>query len=343
MTRDTAPQPATRPLTLAIAGDVMLGRLVNETIAEKGYRYPWGDLLPVLERCDLFFINLECALTAHTRPWHDGEYKLFYFRAEPSVVQTLKVGRVSFACVANNHICDFGTEGLQETLALLDAAGIAHAGAGEHLAAARAPARLTAQGSRISVVAFADYPAAWAATPTEPGINYTPVSLAPEDFAVVESAIADAKRQADLVVFSIHWGPNMRVRPTPAFRAFARKVVDSGADIFWGHSAHLVQGIELYRGRPILYDTGDLIDDYAVDEHERNDLSALFLLHVTPPFVQRIEVLPVRIHQMQVNHARGSEREWFIERFTALCRELGTEVERGPEGLVIGGLAPAQP
>jgi poly-gamma-glutamate capsule biosynthesis protein CapA/YwtB (metallophosphatase superfamily) len=333
----------TGSLLLAIAGDVMLGRLVNEAIAQYGYRYPWGDLLPVLERCDLFLINLECALTAHTAPWHDGDYKPFYFRADPSVVETLKAGRVSFACVANNHSCDFGVEGLRETLSLLDAAGITHAGAGEQLAAARAPARLMVKGTRISIVAFADYPAAWAATPTTPGINYTPVSTDPEDFEPVRSAIQDARHDADLVIFTIHWGPNMRARPTPAFREFAHKVMDAGVDVFWGHSAHLVQGIELYRGRPVLYDAGDLIDDYAVDEHERNDLSALFLLHVVPPSVEQIEVLPVRINAMQVNHAQGKERDWFIERFTALCRELGTEVRPGPRGLVVPGAVQAQP
>jgi poly-gamma-glutamate capsule biosynthesis protein CapA/YwtB (metallophosphatase superfamily) len=143
-----------QPLTIAIAGDVMLSRLVNQTIARQGFSYPWGDVLPVLRKADLFLVNLECSLTSHTQPWHNGEYKAFYFRAEPSVAETLKIGRVDFCSLANNHICDFGIPGMTETLSVLDQAGIAHAGAGANLAAAREPAFLTARGVRVGIVTF---------------------------------------------------------------------------------------------------------------------------------------------------------------------------------------------
>jgi poly-gamma-glutamate capsule biosynthesis protein CapA/YwtB (metallophosphatase superfamily) len=316
------------PVTIAIAGDVMLGRLVNKTIVCQDFDYPWGNVLPVLRKADLFLVNLECALTAHTLPWHNGEYKAFYFRAEPSVAETLKIGRVNLCALANNHICDFGIPGMMETLAVLDQAGIAHAGAGANLAAAREPAFLSAKGVRVGVVAFADYPQEWAATPATPGINYIPISQNTEDFAEVEEALAKARRLADLVIFSVHWGPNMRARPTAQFREFARRVIDSGADIFWGHSAHVVQGIEVYRGKPILYDTGDFIDDYAVDDLLRNDLSALFLVRVKPPAtVERIDLVPVFISNMQVNLAPERERASFYKRLTLLCAEMGTELE----------------
>ncbi len=321
--------------TIAIAGDVMLGRLVNETIAARGFAHPWGNMLPILRRADLFLINLECALTARARRWQDGECKMFYFRAEPAVVATLKRGRVAFAAVANNHVCDFEVDGLRETLETLEREGIAHAGAGMDLAAARTPARLTLNGTRISVVAFADHPYAWAATSASPGINYAPVSVDPEHFAAVEGAIAMARQHADFVIFSIHWGPNMRPRPTPLFRDFAHKVIDAGADIFWGHSAHLVQGIEVYRERPILYDTGDFVDDYAVDGEQRNDLSALFLLRLKPPVIDHLDVMPVKIANMQVNLARGAEHDWFSRRITALCAEMGTSAIVGEQGVTI--------
>jgi poly-gamma-glutamate capsule biosynthesis protein CapA/YwtB (metallophosphatase superfamily) len=324
-----------RSFTLAITGDVMLGRLVNETVAARGFAYAWGDVLPVLRKADLSLVNLECALTGHTRPWHDGAYKAFYFRAEPAAVATLKIARVSFASLANNHVWDFGPEGMEETIEVLDREGIAHAGAGTDLAAAQVPARLALDGARVSVVAFADHPPAWAATPTSPGINYTPVSVDADSFADVERAVAAARRDADLVIFSIHWGPNMRSRPTPEFRDFAHRVVEAGADIFWGHSAHLVQGIQIHRGRPILYDTGDFVDDYAVDPHHRNDLSALFLIHASPPAIDRIELLPVKIGRMQVNFAGGRERDWFAQRVVTLCGEMGTGVSVTERGLSI--------
>ncbi len=319
-----------RSVTLAIAGDVMLGRLVNEVIAREGFAYPWDDLLPTLRQVDAFLINLECALTSRTERWHDGAYKAFYFRAEPEVVETLQIGRVDFACLANNHIGDFGLEGLLETVAVLDRVGIAHAGAGADPIAAAAPARLTVGGWRIAILAYADYPEEWAAAPGRPGINYTPVSLAPEDLAPIERAVATARETADLVIFTIHWGPNMRARPTDTFRAFARRVIDAGADLFWGHSAHVVQGIEFWHGKPILYDTGDFVDDYAVDEALRNDLSALFLATARPPAVERLELLPVEIRRMQVTLAEGPARDWIARRLATLCAEMGTRlVDRG--------------
>ena len=103
-----------RPLKLGFAGDVMLGRLVNESLAGRDYARPWGDTLAALQALDLFFVNLECALTARTERWPDGGYKPFYFRAAPAVVKTLTLGRVDFASLANNHIGEIGRASCRE-------------------------------------------------------------------------------------------------------------------------------------------------------------------------------------------------------------------------------------
>jgi poly-gamma-glutamate capsule biosynthesis protein CapA/YwtB (metallophosphatase superfamily) len=334
----------TGPLRLAFAGDVMLGRLVNESLVRGGdFARLWGDLLPTLWNADLFLVNLECALTARTERWSDGGYKPFYFRADPAVVETLKRGRVDFASLANNHICDFGTAGLLDTVATLDGAGIAHAGAGADRWSAREPALLTLGDTRVAVLAWADYPVEWAATPTAPGINYTPITLAREYFDEIRVAVAVARERADLVVLSIHWGPNMRPHPRPEFREFAQAVVDAGVDVFWGHSAHVVQGVEARGGRLVFYDTGDFVDDYAVDPHLRNDLSALFVVEVKPPVIEGVEVIPVRIDDMRVALAHGRDRDWFVERFTARCAELGTTVRAEGDTLRLAVPASAGP
>jgi poly-gamma-glutamate synthesis protein (capsule biosynthesis protein) len=295
-------------------------------IGEAGFAYPWGDVLPAIQRSDRFLINLECALTDRTERWRNGSHKPFYFRADPRVVETLRIARVDFAALANNHAADFGMTGLLDTVRHLDAAGIAHAGAGANLAAAAAPAFLPVREWRIGIVAFADHPAVWAADETSPGINYAPVSLTADRFASIAHALTRIRRQAHLVIFCMHWGPNMRLRPPLPFRDFARRVIDCGADVFWGHSAHVVQGVEIWRGKPILYDTGDFVDDYAVDPALRNDLSGLFLLHAQPPVITRIDVVPVAIGQCQVNLARGADRDRFSEQFAMLCAELGAGV-----------------
>jgi poly-gamma-glutamate synthesis protein (capsule biosynthesis protein) len=117
-------------------------------------------------------------------------------------------------------------------------------------------------------------------------------------------------------------------------------MIEAGVDLFWGHSAHVVQGIEFHQGKPILYDTGDFVDDYAVDPDLRNDLSALFLAGVGPRQVWELELVPVRIGEMQVNIARGRDRAWFLDRLDALCAEFGTALTPAGDGLRVR-VAPA--
>jgi poly-gamma-glutamate synthesis protein (capsule biosynthesis protein) len=326
---------ALRPLRIALAGDVMLGRTVAEVIAARGFGYPWGDVLPYLREADLFLVNLECALTRAKEPWRDGRFKAFYFRAEPEAVETLRLGGVDFASLANNHAADFRKEGLLETVRVLDDAGIANAGAGADAEEASAPVFLDVAGVRVGVTAFADHPEEWAAAAGQPGINYIPISTDEPVMRRVEAALRAARQDADFVVFTVHWGPNMRSRPTPDFRDFARVVISAGADLFWGHSAHLVQGVEFWKGKPILYDTGDFVDDYAVDSELRNDLSALFLITAEPGHVVSVEAIPVWISDMRVNVARGTQRVRFLRHLTALCSEMNTRVVQQESGPVL--------
>lgn len=312
---------------IALTGDVMLGRGVSDALAKGEITHPWGDLLPILQSQDGVLVNLECALTRDAERWRNGEGKPFYFAADPSAAEVLRLGRVCFAGLANNHAGDYGADGLRETVAALDAVGIAHTGAGANIAAASVPARFELGGTRFAVVAFSDHPIAWAASESSAGIRFFSPSDSAECFRPVANALADARHDADFVIFSSHWGPNMRQHPPAYFRRFARHVIDAGADLFWGHSAHVVQGIELWQGKPILYDTGDFVDDYAVDDELRNDLSALFLLEIASGEVRRLELLPVRIRGCQVWRARGEERAWFVERTARLCAQLGSELE----------------
>jgi len=137
------------------------------------------------------------------------------------------------------------------------------------------------------------------------------------------------------VVFSIHWGPNMRHEPPQEFKEFARAVMDAGADIFHGHSAHVFQGIEIYKGKPILYDTGDLIDDYAVFEEHKNDQQFLFLVTVAGTVAERVELVPVLISDSQVNMAPGAALDQIQERMLELSSAMGTEVTRQGDRLAI--------
>ena len=311
-------------ITLALAGDVMLGRGVNETLRDVRPEEPWGDTLPLLLSADLRIINLECAVTEHRRPWSRTS-KVFHFRADPVAVDVLRAARIDACSLANNHTLDFEEQGLLDTLRHLEDAAIRYAGAGRDLEEAARPALLGEPPMRVALVAFTDNEPPFAAGPAKPGTNYLPVSTEPGVLRRVEEAVGAAREAgAGMVVFSNHWGPNMVERPREVFRRFARAVVDRGADVYYGHSAHVFQGVEIYRGKPILYDTGDFIDDYAVDPRLRNDRSFLFLVSLDSGGLRRLELYPVTLPYARVELARGVEREAILDRMVALSAEMGT-------------------
>ena len=313
--------------TVALVGDVMLGRGVNAALRTLRPEQPWGDVLPLLVSADLRIINLECALTDHEQPWTRTP-KVFHFRADYSAIEVLRAARVDCCSLANNHTLDFEERGLLDTLEHLKAAGIQYAGAGLDREEAARPALLTARSdrpSRVAMVACTDNEPPFAAGSDRPGTNYLPVSLEPEVLHRVEATVtAVRKAGADTVVFSNHWGPNMVHRPSVLFRQFAHAVIDRGADIYYGHSAHIFQGVEIYRGKPILYDTGDFIDDYAVDPRLRNDWSFLFKISLDGGEFRCLELFPVTLSYARVQLAKGSEQEAILDRMVRLSGEMGT-------------------
>ncbi len=122
-------------------------------------------------------------------------------------------------------------------------------------------------------------------------------------------------------------GPHFRESPSSEYLNFAHRLIDLGADIYWGHSNHMPQGIEIYNGKPILYDSGDFIDDYAVDRYYRNDLSFLFLLDIEETILKGVTLVPVLLHDFQASIALLSDAELGIERMIERCNKLGTRCE----------------
>ncbi len=326
-------------LRLALIGDVMLGRKVDEALKDHMRpEEPWGDVMPLLEAADLRIINLECAITDNEQPWTRTP-KVFHFRAKPSAIETLRTARVDVCSLANNHTLDFEEQGLLDTLKHLDAAGIRHAGAGRNQNEAADPAILTVRvghTNRVALLAFTNNEPPFAAGPDRPGTNYLPVSLDPSVLRRVERAVADVREVGvDTVIFSNHWGPNMVQRPNEIFRRFARAVIDRGVDIYYGHSAHVFQGVEIYRGKPILYDTGDFIDDYAVNPELRNDWSFLFWVSVEGGRFERLDLTPVKLSYARVDLATSGEREAILDRMEHLSAEMGTVFARSEGTLVL--------
>lgn len=322
-------------LTLAFVGDVMLGRGVNEVILHKPPESFWGNVLPILQGADGAIANLECAITQNTQQSLRTP-KVFHFRADPPTIDVLRVANIQCVSLANNHSLDFEDQGLLDTLHYLDTAGIHRAGAGRNLDEAVAPAIVDIAGFKVGFIALTDNEPHFAASSDRPGTNYLKVDSEPITLAPIQEAVKQLRRSgASLVVLSAHLGPNMVTSPSPQFRKFARAALDSGVDLFYGHSAHVFQGVECYGHGLILYDTGDFLDDYAVDPDLRNDWSFVFLVDVNSEGMRQLRMVPVRLNYAQVNLAEGEEFEAIREEMRSRCAPFNTPVRETPEGLAI--------
>src|SRR5512145_500483 len=156
--------------TIALVGDVMLGRRVSKLLRSRSPESFWGDVLPTLRSADAVIANLESPITASTGKWRKT-WKAFRFRADPAAVDILKVGNIRCVNLANNHALDYGQSGLLETLRHLDAAGISYVGAGENLSAALRPALVETQSGLIGIIGMTDNMPEFAASQRLPGTN----------------------------------------------------------------------------------------------------------------------------------------------------------------------------
>jgi poly-gamma-glutamate synthesis protein (capsule biosynthesis protein) len=296
----------------------MLGRGVAERLArDPQHMLLAPELVEIIREADLFVLNLECCISARGEPMPG---RVFHFRAPPRAAEALASLGVHCVTLANNHALDFGPDALLDTLAHLDAAGIRAVGAGTDRERARAPAVLDTGGFRLAVVPFSDHPAEYAADATRTGIAYADLGR-PLPGWLTEFPDADA------VLVTPHWGPNMTREPPDHVRQAAQALVDAGATIVAGHSAHVFHGV----APRILYDLGDFVDDYRVDRVLRNDLGLLFLVDLAG---DRLEAIPLKLEFARTRLATGDDAAWITRRFTAVCAVFGTEVAEESDRLV---------
>lgn len=323
---------------IGMTGDVMLGRLLNDRYRGNRPDEVWGTMLDRLRLTDGLIINLECCLSNRGSPWR-RTYRRFHFRADPEwAIEALRTVGIDVCSLANNHVLDYGEIALMDTVNHLDDADIAYTGAGISRADALEPAVIDIDGVAVAVIAFTDNVPEYAAGENTPGTAYITADL---DSERTQSSVTTALERVrdsnpDLVIASLHWGPNMVERPPESFRRFARWLIDTGVDVIFGHSAHLFHGIEVYDGKPIMYDTGDFVDDYAVDPVRRNDRSFLFELHVDGAgSMMRLRLIPTEISGYSVDHANPDAARWSRSRMRTLSREFGTSFDSDGADLVI--------
>jgi poly-gamma-glutamate capsule biosynthesis protein CapA/YwtB (metallophosphatase superfamily) len=316
-------------VTLALAGDTMLGRSVARTLTiSPPEALVAPEIRAVMGQADRVVLNLECCISERGRPW-EAPGKPFFFRAPPQAVELLALLGTDCVTLANNHALDYGVDALADTLDHLGAAGIAAVGAGANLDQARRPAVLTARGLRLAVVGITDHPADFAAGPDRPGVAFA--DLGRQVPSWLAQLVREADVQADVTLVSPHWGPNMTTAPVRHVRRAATALLDAGATLVAGHSAHVPHGVA---GR-VLYDLGDFLDDYRVDPRLRNDLGLLFLVTLDAAGPLRLEALPLKLEYCHTRLATGEDADWLRRRFRSACTALDTAVEGAAGRLII--------
>jgi poly-gamma-glutamate capsule biosynthesis protein CapA/YwtB (metallophosphatase superfamily) len=293
--------------------------------------YIWGDALPELERTDLRIANLETAISSAETPWPE---KAIHYRMHPRNIGCLTSAKISACPLANNHVLDWGYDGLSETLKTLDAAGIAHAGAGNDAEEAMLPAVLdTAGDGRLLLFSFGSrtsgIPEDWNATSICPGVNLL------DDFSEATAArTADQMRAyqqpGDLIIASIHWGSNWGYEIPRDQIMFAHRLIEEGIAIVHGHSSHHVKAIEVSKGRLILYGCGDFLTDYeGISGYEmfRGDLALMYLIEIDSHSGELItaRLAPMRTRQFRLGHASTADAQWLCK----LLSELGAPFSTG--------------
>jgi poly-gamma-glutamate synthesis protein (capsule biosynthesis protein) len=263
----------------------------------------------------------------------------------PRNTPCLLAARIDCCVLANNHILDWGVSGLIETVERLKQAGIVTCGAGLEATEAGQPAILNlSDKARILVFAFGSHtsgiPHSWAATEVRPGIN-----LLPELSKNVARRIADQiraqRRPRDLVVASVHWGGNWGYEIPRGQREFASELIDTGSvDLVHGHSSHHPKGIEVYRGRLILYGCGDFLTDYeGISGYEefRSYLSLAYFvtLDASSGSLTSLEMVPFRHRRFRLERARTEEAEWLRETLDREGAELATRVDLKLDGSLV--------
>jgi poly-gamma-glutamate capsule biosynthesis protein CapA/YwtB (metallophosphatase superfamily) len=318
------------PSAIGLLGDVMLGRQVADELSRIAPEEVWSPALRALveDECSGVVCNLECCLSRRGERTQRIPGKPFFFRGPPEAVQCLQALGVRVASLANNHALDYEVDALADTLKLLGGAGIATAGAGPTVEAARRPAVVEMGDARVSLVAASDHPSAFAAGPHGSGIAWADLRAELPEWLTEE--LARAREAADLVIAFPHWGPNMSPAPARWQRRRAADLLAAGADLVAGHSAHVFHGVGRGSGgQPILYDLGGAMDDYAIDSELRNDVGLLALWR--PGGDPDVELVALHLRHAHADVAAGPEAEWAASRLARACRRLGTTVDRTAE------------
>ena len=320
-------------LTLAAAGDCMFDRGVRAVCDERGREWPLSAVRDILTAADIAFLNLETSIArGGTRLPGKG----IWFRSAPEFAQEMANAGIDVVTLANNHVLDYDDPAFAETLSNLEEAGIAVCGGGKNMAEARRPAILSANGVSVAFLGYSEFahiywsvarPKRFVAGEAGPGIS-------PWDREAIVEDIRRAKRLADHVVVSFHWGDEYVSMPADRQVQLAHAAIDAGASVVHGHHPHVLQPVEVYHGGVIFYSLGNFVFD-----QKKPATVESMIAHVTfsRDAVVRAEIIPVRIEECRPRPLAAWAARAAIDKISLASARMGAcIVTCGGRGLVMG-------
>jgi poly-gamma-glutamate synthesis protein (capsule biosynthesis protein) len=297
-------------------GDVCFGIDVAPVLTQKGFAYPWSAEEQTLSQADITICNLENALTTRGEP--SPSQDSFPQRGDPAAVDAMKEAGVDLVVLANDHVMDYGADGLADTLSALDRAGIAHCGAGFNESQASSPTVMEISGSRIAFLAFSRVILpGYAAEPDKPGVATI------DDIAALEEAVSKARAVSDCVVVYFHWGELGSSNPQADEMELAAAATDAGACLVLGSHPHVLQGLQRRGSALIAYSLGNFIFNPPREEGRQTGILQVTLRRGR---VEEARFQPAYITYCQPFPARGKKAEEILAKMSELSAALDTEL-----------------
>lgn len=315
-----------KKINVKAIGDVMLARGV--AYHTKGdYTLPFKETATFLKDADITFANLECTLSTKGEKLVN---KGIWLRAEPKAVEGLKYIDADIVNIANNHILDYNDPAMFETMEMLEKHDIKHIGTGKNIDEARKPAIMEVRNVEVGFLAYTDLYQYGFGIPGTNKLRYFEAKeniagVAPLKYELIREDIQKLRDQVDLVAVSLHWGVEDSHHVPPEQRELAHKMIEDGADMILGHHPHVLQGIEIYKGKPIIYSMGNFIFD---QNHKANNESMIVDMDFQNGKVSRLEVIPLQIvGKKQTVFAKRQEAAHIMGYLRELSQQLDAEVE----------------
>lgn len=318
------PEPTVAPiLKLVAVGDIMLGRSVGRRLEENpdGYNAAFSDVVNILKNGDVTFANFEAPITNSLHSLY--KKNKIILKCSPASIDAVKAAGFDALSLANNHMMDYYDTGMYDTIALLNKYGIGHSGAGGNLDEARKPLIIEENGVKIGFISYTDMAYMYLGNPN---INYAAgddrAGVAPRKMELILEDLEKLQSQVDISAVSLHWGVEETFKITPEMVEFAHRLMDNGADIILGHHPHQFQGIEIYKGKPIIYSMGNFI----FDQNDPENMETFILeIDYEKDVLTGLSAIPVRImDKSRAVKQNANEAIELLSREISLCGELET-------------------